>query len=238
VAEAGRVTPQLASILTGALVASLLHAAIPTHWLPFVLMGRARKWGLGRLLQVTALGGCCHILVTCLLGAGLVYLSREAGWDPDHGEGLAEKIAPFLLLGVGLVYVILHVVTGGRHHHHFPIAASVDCPHTAGEHVHEHGHRLAEGATIGTLIAVMTLSPCEAAIPIFLPAAAYGWWGVGLLAIVLLVVTVLGMTVLAGLGHRGIELVKSEFIEHYEKLLLGAILAILGAAGLLLPHAH
>jgi hypothetical protein len=232
------VNAQLYSLLAGAFVASLLHAAIPTHWLPFVLMGRARRWGLARVLQVTALGGCCHILVTCLLGAGLVYLSEQAGWDPEHGEGYAEKLAPLLLLGVSLVYVVLHIASRGRHHHHFPIAASDDRPHTAGEHVHEHGHRLAEGATIGTLIAVMTLSPCEAAIPIFLPAAAYGWWGVGLLAAVLLVVTVLGMTALAGLGHRGIELVKSEFIEHNERLLLGVILAILGAAGLLLPHAH
>jgi hypothetical protein len=231
-------TPQLIGILTGAFLASLLHAAIPTHWLPFVLMGRARKWGLGRVLQVTALGGCCHILVTCLLGAGLVYLSEQAGWDPEHGKGYAEILAPLLLLVVGLVYVVLHIVTRGRHHHHFPIDAAVKEPHTAGEHGYEHGHRLSEGATIGTLIAVMTLSPCEAAIPIFLPAAAYGWWGVGLLAAVLLGATVLGMTILAGLGHRGIELVKSEFIEHNEKLLLGVILAILGAAGLLLPHAH
>ena len=230
--------PQLISILIGALLASLLHAAIPTHWLPFVLMGRVRKWRLGRLLQVTALGGCCHILVTCLLGAGLVYLSEQAGWDHEHGEGFAQKLAPILLLVVGLVYVLLHVVTRGRHHHHFPIAAADDHPHTAGEHACDHGHRLAEGATIGTLIAVMTLSPCEAAIPIFLPAAAYGWWGVGLLAAVLLVTTVIGMLVLVALGHRGIELVKSEFIEHNERLLLGVILAILGAAGLLLTHAH
>jgi hypothetical protein len=230
--------PQLLSILVGALLASLLHAAIPTHWLPFVLMGRVRKWGLGRLLQVTALGGCCHILVTCLLGAGLVYLSEQVGWDHEHGEGFAQKLAPILLLVVGLVYVVLHIVTRGRHHHHFPIDAAVKQPHAAGEHGYEHGHRLSEGATIGTLIAVMTLSPCEAAIPIFLPAATFGWWGVALLSGVLLVGTVAGMLVLVALGHRGIELVKSEFIEHNERLLLGVILSILGVAGLLLSHAH
>jgi nickel/cobalt exporter len=230
------VNAQLYSLLVGAFLASLLHAVMPTHWLPFVLMGRARRWGMVRTLQVTALGGTCHILVTCLLGAGLVYVSAQAGWDPEHKGGVPENLASILLLAVGAIYVILHFVLRGHHHHHFPIAASVDHPHTADEHTGEHGHRLAEGATIGTLIAVMTLSPCEAAIPIFLPAAVFGWWGVGLLAAVLLVVTVGGMLVLVTLGHRGIELVKSEFIEHNERLLLGVILVILGVAGLLLGH--
>lgn len=226
-------TPQLVSLLAGAAVASVLHSAIPTHWLPFLLLGRVRKWGLARILQVTALAGICHIVVTILLGLGLAFVgSRSIPWV--GGTESLSRIAAGLLVGVGLAYLALHVVLRGHHRHRFPIAAGDDRAHGIREHVGEHGHRLAEGATVGTLIAVMTFSPCEAVIPVFLPAAAMGWWTVGALSAVLLVATVLGMLTFVAVGHRGIELIKSEFLEHNERLILGMILVILGAVGLFL----
>ena len=41
---------------TGFTVA-FLHAAIPTHWLPFVMVGRARGWSPARTLAAVALAG-------------------------------------------------------------------------------------------------------------------------------------------------------------------------------------
>lgn len=224
---------QLVGLLIGALVASVLHAAIPTHWLPFVLMGRVRGWGLSRILQITALAGACHVLLTILLGLGLASIGDFSKPHVGGAERLA-KIASGALVAVGGIYIVLHFVRRGHHHHRFPIAAEHDHPHGSREHDRDHGHRLAEGATIGTLIAVMTFSPCEAVIPVFLPAAALGWGAVGLLSGVLLLGTVFGMLVLVALGHRGVELVKSEFLEHNERLILGLVIAILGAAGLVL----
>jgi hypothetical protein len=47
----------LLSLIGGGFVAAFLHAALPTHWLPFVLVGRAQKWSLPRVLTaVTAAG--------------------------------------------------------------------------------------------------------------------------------------------------------------------------------------
>jgi hypothetical protein len=225
--------PHLLTLLSGALLASVLHAAIPTHWLPFILMGRARRWSRPRLLIVTAAAGTCHVITTILLGLGLIEISKLLA---GSSEEILSRVASGVLLGAGLLFIGLQFVRRGHHHHHFPIAAEDDHPHGTREHVKDHGHRLAEGATIGTLIAVMTISPCEAILPMFPQVALHGWKGLSALAAVFLGGTVSGMLVLVSVGHRGAELIKSEFIEHNERLILGLILTILGIAGLALWH--
>ena len=52
---------------TGFTVA-FFHAAIPTHWLPFVAAGRAQRWSHSKTLLITALAGTGHVLTTALLG--------------------------------------------------------------------------------------------------------------------------------------------------------------------------
>ena len=46
--------PVLISLLGGGFVAAFLHAALPTHWLPFVAVGRAQGWKTPTVLGVTA----------------------------------------------------------------------------------------------------------------------------------------------------------------------------------------
>ena len=40
------------SKIEGIATVSLLHSFIPTHWLPFSIVGRAKKWTLSRTLFV------------------------------------------------------------------------------------------------------------------------------------------------------------------------------------------
>jgi len=54
-------------VVTGFTVA-FLHAAIPTHWLPFVVAARAQRWDLAKTLVVTAVAGSGHVLFTTALG--------------------------------------------------------------------------------------------------------------------------------------------------------------------------
>ena len=44
------------------------HAAIPTHWLPFVLAGRSQGWSPGKTLSVTLSAGAAHVVFTTLMG--------------------------------------------------------------------------------------------------------------------------------------------------------------------------
>ena len=48
--------PVILSVLGAGLVTAFLHAALPTHWLPFVLVGRAQRWTLPRMLGAVTAG--------------------------------------------------------------------------------------------------------------------------------------------------------------------------------------
>ena len=55
---------------------AFFHAAIPTHWLPFVLVSRARGWSRGRTLVVAAFAGLGHVALTSLLGLGIAWFGE------------------------------------------------------------------------------------------------------------------------------------------------------------------
>src|SRR5918997_3335770 len=125
--------------LTGFGVA-FFHAAIPTHWLPFVLAARAQHWTHPKTLGVTALAGTGHVLVTATLGLliawfGIALSERIGAWFP--------WIAGAALLCLGLFYLYRQWSGKGHAHHH------LFCGH---EHVHvgelEHGHEH-EAAPVG-----------------------------------------------------------------------------------------
>ena len=58
----------LTTIAATGFTVAFFHAAIPTHWLPFVLVSRARGWSRGKTLAVATLAGLGHVAITSLLG--------------------------------------------------------------------------------------------------------------------------------------------------------------------------
>src|SRR5438046_7739667 len=117
---------------TGFTVA-FFHAAIPTHWLPFVAAGRAQRWSHSKTLLITALSGTGHVLTTALLGLiltifGVVLSSRIGTWFP--------RIAGALLIGLGLFYV-WRQLSGHAHSHPHLFSTG---GHGGNEHEHKHQH--------------------------------------------------------------------------------------------------
>ena len=107
--------------VTGFTVA-FFHAAIPTHWLPFVLVARARGWSRTKALAVTAAAGIGHVAITSLLGLVIAWF----GFQLDEKVGRAFPfLAGGLLIAFGLFYFwrqwtgrgILHHHPPGGHHH-------------------------------------------------------------------------------------------------------------------------
>src|SRR5918998_3614240 len=94
----------LGSILATGFAVAFLHAAIPTHWLPFVLVGRAQGWGARKILTVAVLAGGGHVASTALLG--LVLTAAGMALDALLGPWLA-RAAGVLLIGFGLYYLLL-----------------------------------------------------------------------------------------------------------------------------------
>src|SRR5207253_8312332 len=108
--------------LTGFGVA-FFHAAIPTHWLPFVLTARVQKWNKSKTLLITTLAGLGHVLFTAALGflvawCGIALSDRVGGWFP--------WIAGGALLAFGLYYVIQQFRGKGKGHSHLFAGHSPD----------------------------------------------------------------------------------------------------------------
>src|SRR5256885_3525003 len=121
---------------TGFTVA-FFHAAIPTHWLPFVAAGRAQRWTHSKTLLITALAGTGHVLATAVLGLiltifGVALSSRIGTWFP--------QIAGALLIGLGLFYVWRQL--SGHAHSHTHLFSKGG--HSGNEHEHKHQHELKE----------------------------------------------------------------------------------------------
>ena len=52
----------------GSILLSLVHAAIPNHWLPVVAIGKAENWSQRETLLVAGISGFAHTLSTVLVG--------------------------------------------------------------------------------------------------------------------------------------------------------------------------
>ncbi|NCO90337.1 MAG: hypothetical protein COZ06_06115 [Armatimonadetes bacterium CG_4_10_14_3_um_filter_66_18] len=223
------------SLIAAAVVVSAAHAALPSHWLPFVLMGRSQGWTSRRVVAVAALAGLGHVTLTSALGllialAGMGLLTAVGDWG--------QPVMAGVLLATGAVYLLSAWRGGQGHpHHHHP---SGDHNHSSEHPRHGREHdcappgqpsqALSDRAAFWSLFAVLTFSPCEGMVPFFFASARFGWFGLLLLAAVTAALTVLGIVALVSLTQAGLERVRLPFGERGERVLTGVVLAALGAA--------
>jgi len=215
---------------------AIIHALIPDHWLPFVLMSRAERWSERRAAALTGLAGLLHVVVTLFAGALTILVGSATV------ESLAQRTGRSLEFFVGLLLVIFGVSYGlFRHLREASVHATRDpAPGTAGtevrpidgEHVHAHGHLLERwfhGAlTAGTLVVVIGISPCALLVPVLFAASAVG--AGALLAAALgfalcTIGTMVGVTLVATRGMRRMELL---FFTRYGDLISGALVSAVG----------
>jgi len=230
----------LTTIAVSGFTIAFFHAAIPTHWLPFVLTARAQRWSRGKTLVITTFAASGHAGFTALLGLlvawlGIALSDRIGIWFP--------RIAGGALILFGLFYVVRQL-TGHTHTHlnWFRGAGHEhegEHEHEHGEHEHRHGHEHTHGharpalsksdlAAILSLLALLTFSPCEAFVPVYVSGVRYGWHGFALLTIILTIGTIAGMVAFTALALTGIEQVKLRSFEKYEAAVMGALLCAIG----------
>ncbi|KAJ6906673.1 hypothetical protein NC652_024212 [Populus alba x Populus x berolinensis] len=189
------------STIGGIATVSLLHSFIPTHWLPFSIVGRAQKWTLSRTLLVTAFGAVLHVLSTSLLGITAITMANTIA-----GEETVHKLASLLLIILGGCYMILFL--SGK-----------------GGHSHSHNQPMEKMAVAG-LVLVPALSPCATTLPVFLAVGNSSSMMV-LAIIVLLFSTITVMTSLVALSFYGASQLKFHWVERYDKLLVGSVLCLI-----------
>lgn len=128
----------LLSIMATGFAVAFLHAAIPTHWLPFVLASRGQGWTKIKTLLVVASSGGGHVLFTTILGVLVVWLGIETSqWTGN----IFPWIAGGALILFGLYYLVRQLRGHGHGHHHWTFGRGHGHEHDHGpDHHHGHAH--------------------------------------------------------------------------------------------------
>ncbi|MBN2481589.1 MAG: hypothetical protein JXB19_07615 [Bacteroidales bacterium] len=198
-------------VIIGSLVLSILHAAIPSHWLPVVAIARSEKWLRSEAITVTAISGLAHTLSTVLIGITVGLIGHRLS---EHYEYITEKVAPAILVVMGIVYVMID-----RNRHH-------------GKHMNHVSQgnikNRSKWAIAATLSVAMFFSPCLEVEAFYFQAGVLGWPAIIMVSVIYVIVTVAGMLVLVDLGLKGVTRIRSRFLDHHEKLISGFVLIVLG----------
>ena len=211
--------PVLLSLLGGGFAAAFLHAALPTHWLPFVLVGRAQRWTLARSLLAVTAAGLAHIASTALVGSLIV----AAGLALDAWvAGLLPHLSAVLLFGFGGFYLI---------------KSAVRRPALAGGPAFDLAEpTVSHAAAFWGLVAVMALSPGEVLLPIYMSSAQEGVGALAMLTLAFADGTILGMATFTTLARAGASVLRLGRWARYEGAILGLALIAIGL--LVVLHQH
>lgn len=236
----------LTSVAATGFTVAFLHAAIPTHWLPFVLVARARQWTAAKTLGVAMVAGLGHVALTSLLGLGIAWFGFSL--DEHLGEWFTYLTGGALLC-FAAYYFWRQLQGRGVCHHHPPGGhhqASPACGHE-GDRSHWETElaesplvsgRKSDWAAISGLFVMLTLSPCEGFLPVYLSGVEFGWTGFFLLSAILAVGTLAGMTLFTSLTLVGLSRVHLRRFERYEAGLLGASFTVLALIVMFVDHGH
>jgi hypothetical protein len=188
---------------------SVIHAAIPSHWLPIVAIGRVEKWNQRTTLLAAGISGIAHVASTIMIGI-------LVGWAGYRLSAVYEWVtsvaAPGVLVGFGLVYIFHNFFTH-RHRHHID------------EHPPENSPFI---KVVVSLSLGMFFSPCIELESYYFTAGTLGWAGIGAVSVVYLLVTVGTMVALVNLAMRGINRYRFSFLDKNEKAVIGAVLVAVG----------
>jgi nickel/cobalt exporter len=199
-------------ILVGAFVVSTVHALMPDHWIPLVLISRAEGWSHGETMWISALVTLPHMISTILLGMaiGLIGFQLSTAY-----ELIMERIAPMVFILIGGYYIYKGLKSEVHHHH--------------GDHEAYEGLKgKSKRAIISFLATALFFSPCVPIGSYFLVASPKGTTGLIAVSAIYLVVTLAILLAMIYLGRKGVDRVRWRFLEHNENLITGAILVILG----------
>lgn len=207
----------------------------PDHYLPFIVMSRARKWPFVKTGIITFLCGLGHVMSSVVLGTigimfGIAVMKLEAF------EAFRGNLAGWVLMAFGLTYLIWGIRKAIKNKPHTHSHIHLDSqPHShthshADKHAHVHGEEKAN-ITPWVLFTIFVLGPCEPLIPILMyPAAKSSASGVIAVAVIFSVVTIVTMLSVVLILSFGINLIPLRRVERYSHVIAGVTILLCGIA--------
>lgn len=207
----------------------------PDHYLPFIVMSRARKWSIIKTGWITFLCGLGHVGSSVLLGVVGIALGA-AVTKLEFIESFRGELAAWFLVAFGLVYFIWGTHRAVKNHPHTHLHLHEEDNHThTHAHIREHMHiHEKEGGTNLTpwiLFVIFVFGPCEPLIPLLMyPAAKNSLQGLILITAVFATTTILTMLGVVLIASLGVTLLPLKQLERYNHALAGATICICGLA--------
>jgi hypothetical protein len=194
------------TLIAGSLALSVLHALIPSHWLPILSIGKKENWSLAQATRITLLSGLAHAASTVLIGMLLALAGSELA---GVLENFSRFIAPGFIIALGVFYIYQH-----SRHHHF--------------HLHGHPEQASHSKIVLSLATAMFFSPCFEIEPYFLLAGTHGFLFSAFIALLYTVVTVTGMVVWVRITYRSVLHLNWHSLEHNAGIITGVTLILTG----------
>jgi nickel/cobalt exporter len=193
----------------------------PDHYVPFIVISKARGWSGRKTAIVTSLCGLAHVVSSILLGAVGLFLGIVV-FKLESIESFRGDLAGWLLMAFGLVYLvwgIRYAARDGSHNHH-----------THG-HSHDPGTRAAQSLTPWVLFTIFVLGPCEPLIPLIMyPAAKQSMVAVAAVAVLFGVTTIATMLASVMASYYGLSKLSLPRAERYLHALAGLTILLCGGA--------
>ncbi|MDD2763664.1 MAG: hypothetical protein PHE83_06780 [Opitutaceae bacterium] len=227
----------LALLCLNSAAVAVLHTLLgPDHYVPFVVMARARRWSPWRTALITLACGVGHVGSSVMLGLAGVVFGVELQ-KLMHIESFRGGLATWLLIAFGAVYLVwglrrayrAQVHTHGHSHEDGSFHRHLHAHDRAHAHVHDEAAPVS--LTPWILFTVFVFGPCEPMIPLIMyPAAGGGWLGIALVAVVFSAVTIVTMLAVVLLSLYGVRLLPLGRMERYSHALAGATILLTGCA--------
>lgn len=196
----------------GALILSIVHAVMPDHWIPLVMISRTEKWSRTETSWITALIAIPHIISTISIGIIIGIIGYRVS---STSEVILRVAVPLILVVLGLVYVSLDLKGHNQHSHQSCIKTDTISKKT-------------KFTITFSLATALFFSPCVAIGSYYFVAGTTGWFAIVVVSAIYLLVTIVGMILMVNLGIKGVKKIEWHFLERHEKLVTGLVLIILG----------
>ena len=230
-------TDNLTALTITAASLAFVHTVLgPDHYLPFIVMSRARKWTIYKTSWVTLLSGFGHVISSILLGTIGIGIGIALN-KLEFMESVRGDLAAWLFVLFGLAYMSWGIYRAVKNKPHKHIHYHGNGTSHVHEHTHleEHDHTHKKNITPWILFTIFFLGPCEPLIPLLMyPAAQNSSWGVAQVSIVFGLITMLTMLVLVLMASYGLKFVRLGKMERFTHAIAGATILLSGIAILFL----
>ena len=226
---------ELTVLLTTAALVGFFHTILgPDHYIPFIVIAKARKWTSKKLFWITLICGMGHVLSSVLIG--MVGIAFGVALNKlEYVESFRGDIAAWLLIVFGLTYSIWGIKKAIRkkphthfHFHENGFSHSHSHQHT-GSHLHAHHSEEKSKITSWVLFTIFIFGPCEALIPILMyPASRVNLTGLVLVTAIFAIVTIGTMLAIVFLILKGINFFPVSKFERYMHASAGFVILLCG----------